>query len=1353
MKGKYYCILSLFLLFLCQHSEAKKEYRFRTMSPIGGFYFDGVKDIEQDGEGFIWVAMDNELYRFDGFQYIKYYPYFAAIDNSKRWVFNHVVCNSKGDLFVSTNNGLFQYNKPDDAFTGIYESATNFKFDKADNLWIWSNKRWSILDIKTGELNTPTFNGEEASSVNQVFCTHNNDLFQFINNKIYRFNYTKNDFSLCATLPEHDFYINYAESHQGKLWVLSKNKSGIYKIDLATFNIEDFFEFSPKDNNSLRSFYIDKNGDIWFGTIKGLYILNPATRELSHYIHSETDPFSIPNNSIWTINEDRQGHVWVGTYSGAICYINLDENNALKTYTPKNSALNHSPISAFAEDHNTLCVGTEGGGINIINRETGEFSYITHHEKLNADNAKSLAIDGNKNVWVATFMGGLDLFAYNNDGKIRYIRNFKNIPDNDNSPLVNNIKKIILEGDSGLWVVYQNQKTQISHISVKDYKFTHINLDDEDPDKYIFDIIKQSDKYLWAISDKRLYRLDISTNVVEKTDISDSVHISLFTFCLDDSGNIWIGTIGQGLIKFNPDTNERTPLSTLLPNSIYLIYNICYNDGCIWMGTDNGLYCYNIAKNNLSRFDQGEGTQGQVYYPLASMKSKDGKLYFGGTNGFTIVDPKMISRNEYKPKVTISDFLIDHVSSKMDFSNSICEKKIVLNHNQANFGFRFSSDNYMVPEKNLFRYRLKGYDDRWIETDAYNRTALYTKVPSGTYSFEIFTANNDGVWSETPTIIKISRKPAPWFSVPAYIAYFILVIIIILLILRYYNARKNLELQLYMENAEKKKQEEIHQSQLRFFTNISHDFRTPLSLISASLDKLRQEGLKEYYYRILNSNTKRLLSLVNELLDFRTVENGKMKLGLQLVNINKYVEELGGDFADYATQREIDYNIVCDPALSEELYVDKNVLEKIIMNLLNNAFKYTKNGGSVILETHSKPFKSEYENDLIIKGDIVPEQTFSITVKDSGVGISEESIQYIFERFYKVNTVNFDSSISSGIGLALVKSLVLLHRGIISVSSEKEKGTNISVYFSTDKNIYNDEHFQEMPEQNDLRPINQHEKTENYDSADILGDDIKNIQQKSKKRILIAEDNEDLRCIISDYLSDEYDIIQAEDGVEASTLLSQKVIDLIISDIMMPRKDGIAFSKEVKENLETSHIPLILLTAKTSLESKLEGADSGADIYFEKPVDLQLLKLSIQNIFKHQQQLKEYYAKNHFADSAELSSNERDAKFLQDFINIIEENLEHPDMDVNYVASQLSMSRSKLYRKIKTMTDKSIIEFILSYKMKKAAKLIIEEDMTLRQIMDHIGIESQPYFTNAFKKEFGETPSTFSAKHKKNRKE
>ena len=481
-------------------------------------------------------------------------------------------------------------------------------------------------------------------------------------------------------------------------------------------------------------------------------------------------------------------------------------------------------------------------------------------------------------------------------------------------------------------------------------------------------------------------------------------------------------------------------------------------------------------------------------------------------------------------------------------------------------------------------------------------------------------------------------------------------------------------------------------------------------------------------------------------MDFGTVENGKMKLELQQVNINTFIEKIASDFFDYAKQRNISYKIKCSQNIPS-VYIDKNILEKIIMNLLNNAFKYTQKGNiSIEVYANGSLFQSNYTTHYTIKGEKAPKSCFAIAVKDSGIGISEESIENIFDRFYKVNPIDFESHLGTGIGLALVKSFTLLHKGSISIFSERNKGTDIIIYLPIDTSVYNENDF--LPKKETITKINEINTSDIETNKKTIVKEKGNAKQ-TKKHILVVEDNQDLREIIADFLSNDYEIIQTEDGMEALKMLSKKRIDLIISDIMMPKKDGITLSREIKENLDYSHIPIMLLTAKTSIESKIEGADSGADFYFEKPLDMNLLKITLQNIFTHQQQLKDFYAKNYFVEGAELAENERDSNFLNTLIKTIEDNLKNPDMDIQFIASQMSMSRSKLYKKVKTMTDKSMVELILHIKLKKAAILIIEGNMSMRQIMDEIGIESQAYFINAFKKEFGGTPSSFAEKKRK----
>ena len=434
--------------------------------------------------------------------------------------------------------------------------------------------------------------------------------------------------------------------------------------------------------------------------------------------------------------------------------------------------------------------------------------------------------------------------------------------------------------------------------------------------------------------------------------------------------------------------------------------------------------------------------------------------------------------------------------------------------------------------------------------------------------------------------------------------------------------------------------------------------------------------------------------------------------------------------------------------MPDELYADRSIVEKITMNLLNNAFKYTREHGSIFVEVKcGKDFHSEYKNSYTV-GE-TNDEVFSIIVRDTGVGISGESISSVFERFYKVNTVNQDSHLGTGIGLALVKSLVLLHKGSITIYSERERGTDFIVSLPADSSLFSESDFVKCKDTAAEETITEGSTASaEEDSPAGIKDMEVEFVPSIKKKILIVEDNDDLRMLIAEALSEEFRVMQAADGLEALKLIAKEDFDLIVSDIMMPGKDGVSLCNELKGDVNTSHIPVILLTAKTSLESKIEGTDAGADLYFEKPIDLTYLNLAILNLFRNRHQLKEHYAKNHYADSSELSSNEQDAKFLKQLIAFIEENIDQSQMDVNLIAEQLMMSRSKLYAKVKSLTGKSVVEFVLHCRLRKAAKLIIEENITMREVMMQIGIESQAYFTNAFKKVFGETPTAFAAKHK-----
>lgn len=1328
-------------------------YKFRTLSPKGGFYYDGVNGIRQDRDGFIWVVMDNEVQRFDGYTYKRYYPKFKELLPSAQWQFNHIATDTEGSLYISTNNGIFVYNRLSDSFDRLTDISVSFlDIDGCDNIWAaMSSQQIYRIDKTTFSIDTVMCLGRPVNSVFSSYPAKDGFYMGSAYGRIYKYIYDTKDFRLVYTFPS-GHSVNALASDNETLWALTSTK-GLYALDEKSGRVKAVYDFHLHYRGMpmpARDMLIDKSGKLWIATQAGIWIFDPETGAHHHFGHSETDPFSIPNNSVWSFFEDSHRNIWIGTFSGGLCMVDMEETEVFRTYTSQRDGLSHNMVSAFAEMERTVWIGTEGGGLNVFDRNTRTFirNGRAHEGGLSSYNIKTLAFGPDGDLWIGMFRGGLNRFT--NDGKtVRYSER----GHDPTSVHTNNLRKIVREGDRGLWIIYQMKNSLVSYCSFDTEEFSHYYFDNKDNGYYLLDIVRGRDHDLWLLSSKNLYRFNTAKNTAQNVLADTLSYVNGQSLCIDGKGHIWIGTTGHGLIRYEPESGRLEILEKILDLNISAIYSIIADDDDnIWMGTDNGLVLYDTDDRNFYRFDETDGLQGQVYYPLACMKAADGVLFFGGTNGFTAVNPGNIRRNPQPPNIIISEFLLDNGPARPAFRNDgwYDTDEIVLPYNQTNFGFRFSSDNFMIPEKSSYRYRLHGYDNRWITADASNRNAVFTKVPAGTYRFDIQAANNDGVWGPVFSV-RITRRSAPWAGTAAYILYAAIVATVATVIIRFYRQRKMLEVQLYKDHLEQQQKEEIHQSQLRFFTNISHDFRTPLSLIQGVVDNLR-EKLPDNYYRILHSNTHRLLNLINELMDFRTIEHGKMQLQVSRLDLNRLAGDIASDFDELARRRKLNFKKVPDHAMPERIYADRLVLEKIIMNLLNNAFKYTPVGGTISIETYSQSekFRSEHQTCFTV-GD-AGLAGFTIAVRDSGVGISAATIHTVFERYYNVKTANLDAHLGTGIGLALVKSLVLLHKGSITIYSTRDKGTDMVVVLPSDPMVYSTHEFSSEHAQDSYVAGSISDKFAENVIRDISGDETRHFLLRERKRILVVEDNNDLRKLMSDYLSSHYDIEEVSNGWVASRYLADHEVNMIISDIMMPVKDGITLCREVKENVDTSHIPFLMPTAKTGLGARIEGAESGADVYFEKPIDLNLLLITVRNIFERQDRLRDHYSKNYFVDSAELAANETDNTFLKKLVDIIDNNLNKPVIDVHLIASGMSMSRTRLYSKLKSLTGKSIVEFILNYRLRKAAKLMIEQDLSMKEVMDRIGIRSQSYFTNAFKKEFGDTPAAFARKHNRSKK-
>lgn len=1383
MKSHIFLVFLFFLLFSNSISGQTKltydNYMFRRVSPEGGLGDNGLRDVVQDPWGFVWVITVNDLFRFDGYTFKRYTSKLPKFQYNSNWYLNQLALDAEGRVYVASYGGLIRYNPLSDSFDRVYDKSVELiKRDAKDRLWIYTNTI-GLFDANDHTF-TPVYSSNDMIRSVSAIYEEASDLFIGTNEgEVYELERDKLNFKLLFTkLGKNIKDIIRLDS---SLFVLTEHE-GMFVVDLNSKEIINHHTFFCPDGDTriaVRDLHKDKFNKIWISTQKGAYVLDPVKNVYTIHQYDESNSYGLPSSSIWKIADGNQDNLWIGSYSGGLSFLSFSEKSVFKSFNSKTDELSFPVVSSIAEQGDHLWIGTEGGGLNRYDMQTGEFLHYSYNKSgigLSFNNVNSLQMIGD-DLWISLPRGGLDRL----NTRTGAIRNYSS--SNPNYTMSNDhIAKIVLEGDSVIWFTYLEGNISLSHFSLRRDRFKHFFLNDEpyNLEGKVADVCMGHGDTLW-IATAQLYIMNtqtLRTTPCNAQNLTEWNPINIQTISYHkQTGDVWIGTSGQGLIKYAVASNEYIQEAILSKFGVHTIFAIEFDDmGNVWCSTDNGLFRYSPADKQLLQFNKADGTQGKVYCRYAAYKSESGKLYFGGNEGFTIVDPTLVSRNEYKPDVIISELLINNelttpASPASPLKTAIYQTNdIKLKHDQNNFSFEFASSNYLNPEKNRFRYRLNGYDDNWMETDALHRIASYTKVPAGKYVFEIITANNDGVWGEQRNI-DVTVLPAPWLSYWAITLYVLLGLGVAVMILRYYDERRKLRMQLYMEEKEHEQREEYHQEQLRFFTNVSHDFRTPLSLIMAAFDGVKSQIEGTKYKDIIENNVKRLHGLVNELLDFRALQNGKMNLKPEKNNWNEVIKANFADFYEYTSQKGIRFSCLLDENIPEELYFDPKVIEKILLNLLNNAFKYTSAGGSVTITTlndvnsfrssHMNSFRNEQRNIFPDTARMSPGiHEVSIIVSDSGIGISDASISKVFDRYYRVNDMTGEQHIGSGIGLALVKSLVELHDGKITIYSERNKGTDIVVTFylkdptveGTEKVI---EKVENKPYSNISVSPEKPVKEPNESLSRQQPEDVTQVDGQSlfltKRLILLVEDNDELRELIAEMLSDHYGVLEAENGAVALKILEDENPELILTDLMMPVMSGTALCRSVKENVETSHIPVVMLTAKSGIDNHIEGMEVGADVYIEKPVNKRLLLASLANLFRQQERIKEFYSKYYFADTTELKLGKRDSEFMETLQNEIEKQISDPDLDVNHLASSLAISRSKLYSKTKALTGKSVVEFIRIYRLRKISQLLLEEDQPINIIIEKAGIDNPSYFSRIFKKEFGMTPSEFIDKNRKDK--
>ena len=1376
VKLKPYIITFLFIaisaiVFGQEQVPQSKNIKFKHYSLTEGLSQSSVLCILQDTKGFFWFGTRDGLNKYDGHTFTTYRHNSKDSNSLSNSFIKSLFEDENGHLWVGTMNGLNKYIPEIDGFKN-YKYANTKTFAKNRS----NNEIWSIVSKEKGYLWLGTnyglekFNTQTAESAR--FLVQNSGTKSISNNHIRSLLITKdNNLWICNTnsidvynpktktfkqfaypkTTTKEVSVNYApvlyQDIKTNLWLgykdgllLFNNKSQVfepYKLDS---------EGLKQINAEVRTIHQDHLGILWIGTYEGLYIVNQDKNSISHYVHNESEKNSLSQNSIYQIFEDSKGDVWIGTYAGGVNYYDRSFD-LFKHFTAgtNRTKLSYNVVSAIVEDpERNLWIATEGGGINFYNRKTGLFDYYRHNENnpnsLSSNNVKSMIRTRKGNFWIGTHDGGLNFL----NPKIKPFRfeKYTNVAGNTNSLSNNRVISLYEDDQNNIWIGTSGGGLNVMDATTKN--ITRVVDPSNTLSILVYNISKTASKDTLLIAgDKGLVKLNIKNHKFVQVEYKNDHNVYDFNATLfvyeDPSRNLWIATEGDGLYYYNSKSckSVKYGIKEGLPNEV--IYGILPVDSkTLWFSTNRGLSKLNLKTKHFKNIDVSDGLIGDEFNFGAFIKLENGNLMFGGTSGIDFFDPKKIKENVFIPPVSITGIL---VNNKPFLAENNSNTELTLKHNQNVFSFNFVALSYSQPTKNQYAYKLEGFDEDWNYIGN-KKSATYTNLDAGEYIFKVKASNSDGLWNENYASVLVNIQPAPWKTWWAYLFYLVIILAVLWFIRRQGIIRIYEKNELKQERIEKEKLEEINQMKLRLFTNISHDFRTPLTLIIGPLERMLSQKLGNDFiqkqHEVMHRNASVLLQLINQLLDFRKSEAGKLKLNASKSNIVPYIKDIKLSFEELATVRQIDFTFIA-PGEPIDVWFDKINLTKVIFNLLSNAFKFTPDGGAISIELSTVTKKQKLVNSV---------DFFKLVITDSGRGIPEKSIKAIFDRYYQVGEDENTRS-GSGIGLALCKNVIKLHHGKIKVNSIEGSGTSFTVLLPIGKQHLKEKeiNLEEVDFKKDSRfyPEVPHAVV-NPVFLDDSEEDDKQFDENIPT-LLLVEDNTEVRLLIKDIFKKDNNILEAANGEIALEIAKDNSIDLIISDVMMPIMDGVTLCQQIKSNVITSHIPVILLTAKTSEDSQQLGFRLGADAYITKPFDTENLKVRVANLLKLRRSLITKFRQDIILEPKELAFTSADELFLEKAVQIIEENISDLDFNVNVFTEKMNMSRSVIFRKLKALTDQSVNEFIRNIKLKRAAQYLVQTNMNISQITYEVGFNDLKYFRTCFKNQFKESPSSYRTKN------
>ncbi len=1328
-------ILNLFAFKDCIAQDIKIE----KVTAQQGLSHSTVYDIAEDEKGLMWFGTREGLNSYNGTEIETFYHEEGQDHSLSNNQVNTVELLSTG-LYVGTFKGLDRFIQQTHSFEHILEEKDSIGSVNA----IFETNSNDILTGTTQGIFRITPDGKKfhylknkiivdiESYRNNVYLIALNQNLLLINNfgEIIRQYSLPNNPNTASNTDNGIYTIKCLfKDEEGNIWLGTSRGLLLFDPQKDTFEYIHIGSSNQIEAGVIRSIDQDQNGRLWLGTESGIFIYNLKDKTLIHYSQSfSTRPETLSDKSVYSIYINKNEIAWIGTYFGGVNYIN-SKFNGVQQYLPSDykNAISGKAISQIIGTQNRkIWIGTEDGGISIYHPTEKEFSFLNTSNGLSSNNIHALEEDNNGFIWIGTFLGGLNKFN-KRTGKISVMKSDKENPQSISN---NYVYALCIDNKERLWVGTQfglnlyNYKTGNFHL----YKPEILG------DKFIYDILEDSKSNLWFCTrNSGVYKLDTKSDTLIHCKIQSSPSLGLDAQVVsayeDSKGLIWFGTLNDGVILARNDltTLKAFPKNDELPNTnVYTILED--NDGKIWIATNQGISVYDSQKDNLKHLGIEDGLTTNQFNFKSAFKDDNGLLYFGSIYGLNVIDPTKLNSNPEAPKLQLTGFQLFNKEVPITENGILqqhinSQKNLELNHDQDVISFKYGAINYGNQGAVKYAYKLDNFDQNWNIVGT-KTTATYTNLAPGDYTFRVKTLP---LSNPSERKINLTILPPFWKTGIAYFIYFVFILLLIYAYWRFVRFIHKQKLAVQMERLEKEKISEINSHKLNFFTFISHEFKTPLTLIIASAEKFFREKITksappEELISIKKSADK-LNQLIHQLLEFRKIETDHAELKLQRGNIILFLRDTFDAFNPLFNRKQINHNFKTD-VTEYNCYFDPSKLEMIATNLISNSLKNTPEDGSINLEI-------SISNNL----DEQKRSSITMTFSDTGSGMTEEVIQNVFEPFYKSN--NEHTQGGSGLGLALVKSLTEFLNGTISIQSEPIKGTNIKVKFPLILKHKNSNEFKEIEGNKSLNISNELI----ISNSEI--EQFKDIEKQYNLKILIAEDNLELMKFLHKHFSDKFQVIPAKDGEQALQKVKQSFPDLIISDMKMPKLSGIQLCKKVKSDSETRHIPFLLLTAKNDENLKLEALSSGANAYLAKPFNLKELDLLVTNLLETSKNLEKRFSGINSKDNQFIPSNNQDREFLRKISSLVERLHSNPKFGVEVLANEAGMSRSLLHLKMKKITGLSALEYIKRKRMKKAKRLI-KEGKNISEVAYQVGYSDPNYFSRAFKKEFNLTPTQYA---------